>query len=115
MRSRRCTGRYARSSKPAAVSQLTRRRSSYCISPSRTPASIGAGQLNGPPQWGNLPSNSARAFRAQLADPGKRIPPFTEALLHKKSDIPLRHDRIDAPWFIEGPIDGESFRTYVEK
>ena len=21
----------------------------------------------------------------------------------------LRHDRIDAPWFIEGPIDGESF------
>jgi hypothetical protein len=27
----------------------------------------------------------------------------------------LRHDRIDAPWFIERPIDGESFRTYVEK
>src|SRR6202521_1500084 len=27
----------------------------------------------------------------------------------------LRHDRIDAPWFIEGPIEGESFRTYVEK
>jgi transposase len=27
----------------------------------------------------------------------------------------LRHDRIDAPWFIEGPIDGESFRTYVGK
>ena len=27
----------------------------------------------------------------------------------------LRHDRIDAPWLIEGPIDGESFRTYVEK
>ena len=27
----------------------------------------------------------------------------------------LRHDRIDAPWFIEGPIDGESFRLYVEK
>ncbi|MGY4303071.1 transposase [Bradyrhizobium sp. USDA 4369] len=26
----------------------------------------------------------------------------------------LRHDRIDAPWFIEGPINGESFRTYVE-
>src|SRR6188472_3863979 len=29
--------------------------------------------------------------------------------------VALRHDRIDAPWFIEGPIDGESFRTYVEK
>lgn len=27
----------------------------------------------------------------------------------------LRHDRIDAPWFIEGPIDGVSFATYVEK
>jgi putative transposase len=27
----------------------------------------------------------------------------------------LRHDRIDAPWLLEGPIDGESFRLYVEK
>jgi transposase len=27
----------------------------------------------------------------------------------------LRLDRIEAPWFIEGPIDGESFRTYVER
>lgn len=27
----------------------------------------------------------------------------------------LRHDRIDAPWLIEGPIDGESFKTYVEQ
>ena len=27
----------------------------------------------------------------------------------------LRHDRIDAPWLLHGPIDGESFRTYVEK
>ena len=27
----------------------------------------------------------------------------------------MRHDRIDAPWLLEGPIDGESFRTYVEK
>jgi transposase len=27
----------------------------------------------------------------------------------------LRHDRIDAPWLIDGPIDGESFRTYVEQ
>jgi hypothetical protein len=26
----------------------------------------------------------------------------------------LRHDRIVAPWLVEGPIDGESFRTYVE-
>ena len=27
----------------------------------------------------------------------------------------LRHDRIDAPWLLDGPIDGESFHTYVEK
>ena len=27
----------------------------------------------------------------------------------------LRHDRIDAPWLVEGPIDGESFHLYVEK
>jgi len=27
----------------------------------------------------------------------------------------LRHDQITAPWVIEGPIDGESFRTYVKK
>ena len=27
----------------------------------------------------------------------------------------LRHDRIDAPWLLEGPIDGESFTRYVEK
>ena len=27
----------------------------------------------------------------------------------------MRHDRIDAPWLLDGPIDGESFRTYVEK
>ena len=27
----------------------------------------------------------------------------------------LRHDRIEAPWLLEGPIDGESFTSYVEK
>ncbi|ANW01226.1 transposase [Bradyrhizobium icense] len=27
----------------------------------------------------------------------------------------LRHDRITAPWFIEGPINGEAFRLYIEK
>lgn len=27
----------------------------------------------------------------------------------------LRHDRIDAPWLLDGPINGESFRIYVEK
>ncbi len=27
----------------------------------------------------------------------------------------LRHDRIDAPWLIDGPINGERFRLYVEE
>jgi transposase len=27
----------------------------------------------------------------------------------------LRCDRIDAPWGLDGPINGESFRIYVEK
>jgi len=26
----------------------------------------------------------------------------------------LRHDRIDAPWLLDGPIDGETFQSYVE-
>lgn len=26
----------------------------------------------------------------------------------------LRHDRIDAPWVHDGPIDGNSFRVHVE-
>jgi putative transposase len=27
----------------------------------------------------------------------------------------LRCDRVEAPWLLDGPIDGESFRLYVEK
>jgi transposase len=27
----------------------------------------------------------------------------------------LRHDRIEAPWVLDGPVNGESFRLYVEK
>ena len=27
----------------------------------------------------------------------------------------LRHDRIDAPWVLDGPMNGDSFRTYVEQ
>lgn len=27
----------------------------------------------------------------------------------------LRHDRIDAPWLLDGPINGESFRLYIER
>ena len=25
----------------------------------------------------------------------------------------LRHDRVDAPWVVDGPINGEAFRTYI--
>ena len=27
----------------------------------------------------------------------------------------LRHDRVDAPWLVDGPINGERFRLYVDK
>ncbi len=27
----------------------------------------------------------------------------------------LRHDRLEAPWLIDGPINGDSFRLYVDK
>ena len=27
----------------------------------------------------------------------------------------LRHDRIEAPWLLDGPINGDSFLVYVEK
>ncbi len=27
----------------------------------------------------------------------------------------LRHDRIDAPWVLDGPINGEWFRAYLDK
>ena len=27
----------------------------------------------------------------------------------------LRHDRIDAPWLLEGPINGEKFQLYIDK
>ncbi len=27
----------------------------------------------------------------------------------------LRHDRIDAPWVLDGPMDGEAFKTYLRQ
>jgi hypothetical protein len=27
----------------------------------------------------------------------------------------LRHDRIEAPWMLDGPVNGGAFKTYVEK
>ena len=37
------------------------------------------------------------------------------AMIARRDTDALRHDRIDAPWLFDGPIDGESFKTYVEK
>src|SRR6202162_4529725 len=48
---------------------------------------------------------------------GQRLPPKVSHRRWKTMTFlaALRHDRIEAPWFLEGPIDGESFRLYVEK
>jgi transposase len=48
---------------------------------------------------------------------GERLPAKVPHGRWKTMTFPaaLRHDRIEAPWFLEGPIDGESFRLYVEK
>ena len=27
----------------------------------------------------------------------------------------LRHDRVEAPWLLDGPINGETFRLYIDK
>lgn len=27
----------------------------------------------------------------------------------------LRHDRVEAPWLIDGPINGERFQLYVDE
>ena len=27
----------------------------------------------------------------------------------------LRHDRVEAPWLIDGPVNGEWFRLYIEQ
>ena len=27
----------------------------------------------------------------------------------------LRHDRIEAPWLLDGPVNAEKFRVYVEQ
>ena len=27
----------------------------------------------------------------------------------------LRCDRLEAPWLLDGPVNGEAFRTYVER
>src|SRR6266850_3279999 len=55
--------------------------------------------------------------RPDVAPRGRRLPAKVPHGRWKTMTFlaALRHDRIDAPWFIEGPIDGESFRTYVAK
>ena len=38
------------------------------------------------------------------------VPGVSEAFL-----AALRHDRVEAPWLLDGPINGETFRLYVDK
>jgi putative transposase len=57
--------------------------------------------------------------------PAARLVQTREAAQHQGAlwpleddDLPGRtspHDRIDAPWVFDGPIDAESFRLYVEE
>jgi transposase len=56
-------------------------------------------------------SSSSRNLRAARGSPTK-VP---HGRWKKMILAALRHDRIEAPWFLEGLIDGDSFRLYVEK
>ncbi|MGY3133880.1 hypothetical protein ACVWZM_004562 [Bradyrhizobium sp. USDA 4501] len=58
------------------------------------------------PIWPPCRGRASRGRRLRANVPSWKTMTFLAA---------LRHDRTDSPWFIEGPIDGESFRTYVEK
>ena len=49
------------------------------------------------------------------ASRGHRLTAKVPHGLWKTMPFLARHDRIDVPWFIEGPIDGASFRTCVAK
>jgi hypothetical protein len=49
---------------------------------------------------------SGERCRAKAPSGHWRTPTFLAA---------LRHDRIDAPWVVDGPINGERFRLCVEK
>src|SRR5262252_4455431 len=73
MPSKVCTDHCARSSRPAAVSRPTRRRSNSSSWQSAMPGCIGADQLNGPPPWGNLPFCSATVLSRQRADGSKQM------------------------------------------
>ena len=71
-------------------------------------------------QWIDFPTNGVKTNMAPLrgwGPRGARLPgaaPFghwnTSTFI-----AALRHDRIDAPWVFDGPVNGEVFRTYVEK
>jgi transposase len=57
------------------------------------------------------PSGRGEPWREVCA----RAAPIPARAPYRSWSRSLRHDQIDAPWFIEVPIDGVSFRTYVEK
>src|ERR1700675_3390623 len=54
---------------------------------------------------------------AGLGDGGRRLKAYAPHGHWKTLTFiaALRHDRIDAPWVIDGPINGETFLLYIEK
>src|SRR5437879_6088123 len=78
----------------------------------RETGSVAPGQMGG--QKPKAISGEHRAWLLERTKAIETTPPHG----HWKTTTflaALRHDRLDAPWLFDGPIDGESFRTYVEK
>jgi putative transposase len=60
------------------------------------------------PTWPLCGGWAARGERLKATVPDRRWKTMTFLAA-------LRHGRVNAPWLIDGPINGETFRTYVEK
>src|ERR1700730_8708924 len=68
---------------------------------------------------GDIPEGRSSASK-KPSSPANAIAPTSHAGVpgHWKTltfVAALRHDRIEAPWVLDGPINGECFKTYVEK
>ena len=65
---------------------------------------------------GVLPRDSADDGRCCIIGGGARTGSGCEVAMNEETFLAaLRHDRIDAPWLIEGPINGQRFKIYVEQ
>ncbi len=90
-------GRHGRraSTRPASFSSTTRRATRSCETWIKT---------NMAPLRGWAPRG--KRLRIRVAHAHWKTTTFLVA---------LRHDRVDAPWLLAGPINGETFRLYVDK